>query len=351
MATITVGILGLGRLGASFGLALKRYAKTTGAQHQFVINGYDELSSAGKEALKMEAIDHDVRSAITAVSKADVVILSARYGLHPDLYELAAPALKVGAVIVDLAPLKQEALKRAEKHLPRDEQGQLTAHMVGATPILNPTVLLEAVDPLTETSRARADLFDGGTLVITPDVDTRGEAVQLIADLATLIGLGVHFVDPAEHDGLITMMETLPLLAGLALFRTAAQDGAWEDRQRFGNPAFALATQGLGQLAPDDAAAFFSGDRAQTLKTLDAYIEALGIIREFLADDDPKLIETAFDRTSARRDEWLAARRKNKWDSKTEVKPTENISVASTLGARFLPRGLRPGDNKPNGNR
>ena len=179
MATITVSILGLGRIGASFGLALKRYSKTAGAQHQFVINGYDELPMATKEALKMDAIDQDARSAGAAVNKADVVILSARYGLHPDIYELTAPALKSGAVIVDLAPLKQEALKRAEKHLPRDDQGQLTAHMVGATPILNPAVLLEAVDPITETSRARADLFDGGTLVVTPDANTRREAVQI----------------------------------------------------------------------------------------------------------------------------------------------------------------------------
>ena len=351
MATITIAILGLGRIGASFGLALKRYAKTPGAQHQFVISGYDELPAAAKEALKMEAIDQDARSPGAAVSKADVVILSARYGLHPDLYELTGPLLKAGAVIVDLAPLKQEALKRAQKHLPRDEQGQSLAHMVGATPILNPAVLFEAVDPITETSRARADLFDGGALVVTPDADTRSEAVQLVVDLASLIGINIHFVDPAEHDGLITMMETLPLLAGLALFRTAAQDGAWDDRQRFGNTAFALATHGLGQFAPDDAAAFFAGDRAQMLQTLDAYIAALETIREFLVDDDPKLIETAFDRTTARRDEWLNARRKNKWDSKTEVKPTEKMNVVSVLGSRFLPRALRPGDNKSNGSR
>ena len=349
MAAITVGILGLGRLGASFGLALKRYNKTSGAKHQFTISGCDEQPAVAKEALKMEAIDQDGRSPAGTVASADVVILAARYGLHSDWYERIGPTLKVGAVIVDLSPRKQHAIQQAEKHLPRDEHSQPSAHIVGLSTILNPALLLDAVDPLTETQQARADLFDGGTWIITPDADTRAEAVQLVADLAALIGVSVHFVDPAEHDGLITMMEALPLLAGLALFRTAAQDGAWEDRQRFGNPAFALATHGLGQFAPDDAAAFFAGDRAQTLQTLDAYIEALGTLRGFLADSDPGLIAAAFDRTSARRDEWLTARRKNKWDGKTAIKPVENLSVMNAIGARFLPRGLRPADHKPNG--
>ncbi|MHB8747937.1 MAG: NAD(P)-binding domain-containing protein [Aggregatilineales bacterium] len=123
MATVNLAILGLGRLGASFGLALKRYAKTPGAKHQFVITGYDETYNVTQAARKAEAIDQEARNAGAAVAKADLVILAARYGLHDALYQAFGPDLKPGAVVLDLSPLKLRAIARAAEYLPRDDQG------------------------------------------------------------------------------------------------------------------------------------------------------------------------------------------------------------------------------------
>ena len=339
MATVNLTILGLGRLGASFGLALKRYAKTPGAKHQFVITGYDEKYNVTQAARKAEAVDHEARNAGAAVAKADLVILAARYGLYDSLYQTFGPELKPGAVILDFSPLKVRAIARAAEYLPHDEEGNLTAFMVGATAILNPEVLLDStIDP----ASARADLFDNGTLLLAPAVDCRGEAVELASDLGTLLGMTVHFADPAEHDGLIGVMEALPLLAGLGLFRAAHQNPAWDDLRRLGNPAFALATLGLDQYAADDAAAFFAGDRERTAQTLDTLIKSLSTLRTLLTDDDPHLIEAAFEDAITRREQWLHARRSNKWSTKTEVKPTETISLMGVIGTHVLPRGMRP---------
>ncbi len=341
MATVNLAILGLGRLGASFGLALKRYAKTPGAKHQFVITGYDETYNVTQAARKAEAIDQEARNAGAAVAKADLVILAARYGLHDDLYQAFGPDLKPGAVVLDLSPLKLRAIARAAEYLPRDDQGNLTAFMVGATAILNPEVLL---DPTTDSASARADLFDKGTLLLAPAVDCRAEAVELASDLGTLLGMTVHFADPAEHDGLIGVMEALPLLAGLGLFRAANQNPAWDDLRRLGNPAFTLGTLGLGQYNADDAAAFFDGNRERTAQTLDTLIKSLSTVRSLLTDDDPHLIEAVFEDAITRREQWLHARHTNTWSAKTEVKPTENISLMGVIGTHFLPRGLRPSD-------
>jgi len=343
MATVYLAILGLGRLGASFGLALKRYGRTPGAKHQFVISGYDETYSVTQSARKADAIDHEARTAGAAIANADLVILAARYGLHNDLYQVFGPDLKPGAVLLDFSPLKLRAIARAAEYLPRDEQGNFAAFMVGATAILNPAVLL---DPAVDSANARADLFDKGTLVLAPAVDCRAEAIELASDLGALLGMTVHFADPAEHDGLIGIMEALPLLAGLGLFQAANQHPAWDDLRRFGNPAFTLATLGLTQYAAEDAVTFFEGNREQAAQALDTLIKTLTTLRNLLTDDDPHLIEAAFEDAIVRRDQWLRARESNKWEAKTEVKPTENISFLGIMGTHILPRGMRPGDNK-----
>lgn len=239
MANVNVTIIGLKRIGASFGLALKRYSKTPRAEHQFIVTGNDESADVLRTAHKLEAIDLEVRTPDAAVAKADLIILAARGGLYDDLYGVISAALKPGVVIMDLAPLKQPAIIRAEKYLPRDPEGNAVAYMVGATPILNPALLHETAD---DTEHARADLFDNGTLILSPAVTCRGEAIQLIADLGALLGMSVHFTDPAEHDGMVASMETLPLLLNFGLFRTLQQNNAWDDLRRLSNPAFALNT-------------------------------------------------------------------------------------------------------------
>lgn len=343
MATINLTIIGLQRLGTSFGLAIRRYMKTPGAQHQFVITGSDESTDAMRLAHKMEAIDQEVRSPGAAVEKADLIILSTRSSLYDDLYEAIAPDLKPGAVIIDLSPLKERAIKRAQKWLPHETDGEYTAYMVGATAILNPAYLL---DPRSDTESATADLFDKGTLILSPAANCRGEAIQLVSDLAELLGMNIHFTDPAEHDGMAASMEALPLLANLALFRTISANNAWDDVRRLGNPLFTLSTIGLEQGKPEDAAAVMNGNRERTVRAVEALMDTLEGIRETLLADDELLIAEAFADAIEKRDQWLAERSKNAWNEKTEIKPTVNLTLMSTLASRFSFRGLRPGENK-----
>lgn len=119
MAAITLAIIGLQRMGTSFGLAVKRYMKTPNVEHQFTIIGSDESVDAVRAAHKSEAIDQEARTPAAAVAKADLVILATRYGLYDDLYQAISSSLKAGVVILDLSPLKQRAIARADKYLPR----------------------------------------------------------------------------------------------------------------------------------------------------------------------------------------------------------------------------------------
>ncbi len=343
MLTINLAILGLGRIGASFGLALKHYAQTPGAQYQFTIVGYDSSVERLQAARKLEAIDQAARTPAAAVAKPEMILVAVPPGLYDDLYAAFGSEVRPGSVVLDFSPLKQSALTRAKKHLPHDAQNNPQAYIVGATAVLSPAVLFDWDE---DTAAASADLFDKGALILAPAADCHPEAVQLASDFGALLGMAVRFVDPLEHDGLITVMDGLPLLIALGLYQTASRSGSWDDLRRMGNPAFALATLGLGQYAPDDAAAFFSGNRERAVQALESLIKTLTTLRDVLQDDDSNLLEANFNQAIAHRDQWLSNRLKDEWDSKTDIKPTENISLMGVLGARFSFRGLRPGENK-----
>ncbi len=347
MARVNVTIIGLQRLGASFGLALKRLAKSTDIKHEFVITGSDEESSVLKTAQKMGAIDQDIRNLESAVEKADLVFLAAPYGITADVFSIIGPALKPGAVVMDTSPLKLVSITWANKHFRRNAEGQYEAYLVGVTPVVNPAYL---DDPRRDTEAASADLFDNGQFIISPAPDCPQEAVQLIAELTDLLKIKAHFVDPAEHDGLIAGMESLPILLQFALFRSLSGSKAWGDLQRLGNADFALATHRLVEGTPEDLSAPLTLNRDNTVRALENLIGTLDEIRDlFLAGDD-EMVAQAFADAMERYERWQIARRSNNWGDRPSAPRVETPGLMGSLGNMLLPFGgkkrSKDGDQK-----
>jgi len=338
MARVNVTIIGLQRLGASLGLALKRLMKEPGQKHEFVIVGNDEKPSAMDAALKLGAIDQKVRDLETAVENADLVFITAPYSLASDIFSIIGPAIKAGAVVMDMSPLKLAAIDWAKKYFRRNKDGEYEAYLVGVTPIVNP----EHLEGLRgDTESARADLFDNGQFVISPAPDCPEEAVQLIADLAGLLNIRLHFVDPAEHDGLVAAMEQLPALLQLAFFRSLSISKAWTDLQRMGNPRFALATYLLAQESPEDLARPIFQNRDNAVRALETLIGTLDEIRDLLVSGDELALEQAFTDASRTYERWQAARHKNSWGDQPERPAMPSASLMGSLGSMFNPFGKK----------
>jgi prephenate dehydrogenase len=339
MAAITVAILGLNRVGASVGLAIKRYLKTPGAEHQITLVGADESPEVRALAKKKDAIDIEARNVGAAVEAADLVFLAIPYGKYDEYYQAIAPDLKHGAVIIDFSPLKQAGIQRAYKYLPR-EDGELAAFAVGATAILNPLYMF---DTTTAGQDARADLFDKGTMILSPDVKVRGDAIQLVADFSALLGMTAHFTDPAEHDGLMAAMEAVPLLTNLALFRAINKSAAWDDLRRISTPIFGLSSYGLAHYTAEDAAAALRGNRDQTLRYLNDLIETLSELRELVKNDDVALLTETFSESREQHEFWLSERRKAIWDAPIDDEESgEKVSVGGLLRTRLFGRLGQP---------
>jgi prephenate dehydrogenase len=292
------------------GLALKALNKQPGTQHQFAITGYDGTASLGDQAVKLGAVDRAERALPAAVSKADIVFLDLPFHEVESALSLMGGALKSGAVVMDASLLKQPAIAWAKTHLRQNQAAEPEAYLVGVHLLLNPGQIADYRDTL---DAARADLFNGGLMIISPASDCPEEAVQLVADLAGLLGVKQHFADPYEHDGIIAAMEGLPLLLQLALFRSLSRSKSWDDLRWMGNTAFFLGTYQLGQGDPEALGKVLHQSREVLLRRVDDAMETLNELRDVLRAGDEMAISEALDGAMNSYVKWDKARRSNEW--------------------------------------
>lgn len=308
---VHVSIVGLDRLGVSFGLALKRYQNQPKTQHTFTIIGSDTRGESMKTAQKMGAVDNFHRTVLKATDNADLIITNVGYGAVEDLYARLGPELKPGAVVLDTSLLKQPVIKLAQQYFRTNAQGQPLAYLVGITPVVNVNGLYSGG---IDADAARADLFDNSEILMAPDMSAPSEAIALAEDIVKLVGAKPRFIDPAEHDGLVAATEELPALLSTALFYTLQQSEGWMELRRMINPTFALATQNLRTQTPQDLLALFTENRANLLRHLESLIGRLDQVHDALANSDPAELEAFLAVVFKAWEHWDIKRHSGQWE-------------------------------------
>lgn len=332
MANVSVAVLGMGRLGASVALALRRYNENKEAQHQFDVVCAD-LRAGIREDAAQAGLGKVERSLFDAVQNKDIVVLALPYADVPSAYKTLSRELRPGAVVLDLSPLKQPSMKWAAANLPSE------VHMVGLTPILNPAYLF---DGLEDTRHAAADLFDKGSVLLMPGVSAIREAIELASDFSVILGATPHFVDPAEHDSLVALTDGLPGLLGVAVFYTAYKRQGWNDAQRLTNPAFGRQTHQLHDTHPDDLRDSWLNNRDSLILHLDALLDTLHTFRSILASGDKAALEGALAEASEAYSAWINRRHNARWDEEAsrDSGPTLGGQMMNSLMGGFLSRRL-----------
>ncbi|MFW5708990.1 MAG: prephenate dehydrogenase/arogenate dehydrogenase family protein [Chloroflexota bacterium] len=330
MADISVAILGLGRVGTSIGMALKRYNRL-GKAYNFDISGYDTVADQVKTAKKLEAIDHARHRPGEAVKDAGIVFITMPYGEIETVYELIGPALRTNAVVLDFSTLKQEAMRAAQRHMPEQ------THLVCGAPIFNPAYLFDGID---ETERATEDLFDKGMIMLMPSVRCAEEAITLANDVTGILGAIPHFFDPNEHDALINATEILPSVMTVAYFYTLSHNSGWPDTQRLTNPAFGMASHDLFDTHPDDLAKLWMDGGEQLIRNINELIKSLTHMRDLLQEKDQESISAILESRSSEYAAWINRRYNLTWGKErtAENLPTFSDAVGNMFGGFFKRR-------------
>jgi prephenate dehydrogenase len=198
----TVAIAGVGLIGGSFGLALKK-AGFTGR-----ILGVSSPATI-ETALGRGAIDEGARLA-DAAARADLIYLAQPIGRILDTLRHIDEFVQPGTLITDAGSTKSAIVSAARQHIRRGT-------FLGGHPMAGKEKRGVAV--------ADADLFRGRTYVLTPD-DPRSlesPAAQDFIEWIRRIGALPLTMNAAEHDRVVSFTSHLPQLAATALAATVAE--------------------------------------------------------------------------------------------------------------------------------
>jgi prephenate dehydrogenase len=215
-----VTIVGLGLIGGSIGLALRRWsAANDNALH---ITGFDDDMDKQSKAKRMGVVDDTQWSLANAVGNADVVIVATPVGSMRDVFENIGDKLKPGAIVTDTGSTKTDVLEWA-KLLPT------TVDFVGGHPMAGKSESLDAADP---------DLFAGATWVVCPSLTASESSIRNVLGIISATNAEAFFADPVEHDSYVAGISHLPFLVAATLIDTVSEDPSWRDMKSLASSGF-----------------------------------------------------------------------------------------------------------------
>jgi prephenate dehydrogenase len=263
-----VTIVGLGLIGGSVGLALKRWSRDN--QDALHIVGFDEDMNRQNLARRMGVVDNAEWSLSKAVADADIVVVATPVQAMREVFSDIAEDLKPGAIVTDTGSTKVDVLAWARELLPT------TVSFIGGHPMAGKSESLEAAD---------ADLFKGATWVICPSVTASEDAIRNVLGIVAATGAESYFVDPIEHDSYVAAVSHLPFVAAISLVNAVTGDTAWRDMQSLASTGLKDTTRlalGSAEMHRDIAMT----NRESIVRWIDRFVEELQDVRSVLASND-----------------------------------------------------------------
>ena len=255
-----LAIVGVGLLGGSVAKA----ARSGGLARRIVGVGRDP------ERLRPAVEDGTLDAAVTeldaGVREADVVLLAAPVLAIEGLLERVWRAAPDGALVTDVGSTKRNIVRAAERLA-----ATRSLAFVGSHPLAGSEQAGYRV--------ARADLFRGATVVVTPTEKTELAALKKITELWEALGARVTALDPETHDRTVAAISHLPHLIACALV-----DGAG----RVEPAALELAARGFRDTTriaagdPDMWTEIFLANRDALTAGIEAFREALADLQRVI---------------------------------------------------------------------
>ena len=192
-----VGIIGVGMIGGSIGMALRKRRLA------------DKVIGLGRNPIKLRrakvlgAIEEGYTDFDKGLKNAGLVIVATPVGLIPVMIKRAFPYLEDGSIITDVGSVKCQLIRKIERFLPQ------RIHFVGAHPIAG----LETFG----VENAKPTLFQESNCVLTPTPSTDANALRVIGEMWKGIGARVLLINPVQHDELLAFTSHLPHLIAVSL--------------------------------------------------------------------------------------------------------------------------------------
>ena len=196
-----ITIIGLGLIGGSIGLALKRAGST--AQLIGAARSQKTLDVALERNL-VERVEIDI---VKSVEDADLVILATPLSSFKKIILEVSHNLKPGCIVTDTGSSKLKVIEELSNVIPMGVSF-IPGHPIAGTELSGPEA-------------GFAELFDDRWCVLTPTEDTNKDALNSIRLLWEEMGSKVEIMNPEHHDRVLAITSHIPHLIAYNIVGTA----------------------------------------------------------------------------------------------------------------------------------
>lgn len=275
-----VGIIGLGLIGGSMAVDLKRrgFAEEVLGVEAEPVNA----SAAEKIGLVDRVVTYE-----ECISHSDVVIIAVPVGVAvrmlPDVLDRLHEEAKAGKcdrVVMDVCSTKEQ-LARSVKYHPMRRQ-YVASHPMAGTEYSGPWA-------------AMPGLFDGHACIICDSEESSPKAVRIVENLYDALNMRTIYMNASSHDVHTAYVSHISHVTSFALALTVL------DKEKDEKHIFDLASGGfsstvrLAKSSPDMWTPILTQNRDNVLHVMDTYIDKMNAFRQAIADGDEDAVRSLID--------------------------------------------------------
>ena len=279
----TIYIAGLGLIGASMALGIKR------DHPDYEILGYNRSQASRDIALERGMIDRATDDFASFAPLADVIILTLPIKQTlAFIKELANLDLKEGVIISDAGSTKSAIVATAEKYF-----ADKPVRFVGAHPM--------AGSHKTGAASADVNLFENAYYIFTPSNLTTSDTLEEMKDL--LSGLHARFIeiDAEEHDRVTSQISHFPhILASGLMEQTASYAEEHEMARRFAAGGFRDMTR-IAESEPGMWTSILLSNRETIIERIEDFKRRLDEVGQAISKGDENQIWNFFNQAREQR--------------------------------------------------
>jgi prephenate dehydrogenase len=281
----TLAVIGVGLIGGSFALALK---KARMVEH---VVGVGRTRKNLLEAARRGVIDEPSYDAAKAARNADFVFLGTPVGQMPEVMAQIAPVLSSRAVITDGGSTKQDVIAYAARFLGEHFERFVPSHPIAGT-------------EKSGAAAAFAELYRGRNVILVPQRETRRAALRAVRGLWEACGARIVRLDARSHDEIFAAVSHLPHVVAFALVSMLARRPQASTLLGFSGAGLRDTVRIAGS-SPEMWRDICIANREALVDLLDDYAEELEIARAAILNGDANALSDMFERARTARRRWL----------------------------------------------
>ena len=270
-----VHIIGLGLIGGSFALGLKKTFPEVDLSGSDL--NEDHLQKAGKLGLINRPATNE------AVQEADVVIVAVPVDVAKGVIVEVLDKVGANTLVFDAGSTKAGLCETIADHPNR--RNFLAAHPIAGTEFSGPGAAVE-------------ELFRNKTNIICEVEKTAFKLQERALEIFQKLGMRIRYMDPQAHDRHIAYVSHLSHISSFMLGKTVLQKEANEkDIFDLAGSGFA-STVRLAKSSPAMWTPIFQQNKNNILETLEEYINNLTSFKNLIENDDFQEVYLEMERTN-----------------------------------------------------